>query len=220
MSGNTLYIYVWQTAICEERVYRCQVLGSDLIAKTLTVMLIDYGRTMVVPHNHVREVTAGTLDQRFLNTLYQRATVHTFLLSTYLSKRQSVNELNEILSDKYYKFQKDFEVGGVTFVSIYDIDKKLVDSGLADTISVTNMSSIANSMSSVIMSNNKIDLLNSCAIPCKASTLYSNLRHQKLDYVTLINVVVTRVFAQNDLIILTIRVLVSTIGSICLIHIN
>lgn len=211
--GKTLYIYVWKT-ICEERVYRCQVVNSDLVSKTLTIILIDYGRTMIVPCQSVREVTMDTLDPQLSNTLFQRATIQTFLLSTFISKRKSVKELNDILSDKYYKFRKDFEVGGVTFVSIYDIDKKLVDSGLADTIDVANMSSIANSMSSTILSNNKNDLLNSYAITCKELTLSSNLRHLKLDYVTLTDVAVTRVSIQNNLILLTIRILVSIIDSI------
>jgi hypothetical protein len=172
-------------------------------------MLIDYGRTMVVPCNNVREVTMDTSDPQLLNTLYQKTAVHTFLLSTFISKRKSVKELNDILSDKYYKFQKDFEVGGITFVTIYDIDKKLIESGLADTIDIAIMSSIANSMSSVITLNNKNDLLNSYTLPWKESTLSLNLRHQKLDYVTLIDVAISRVSLQNDVVLLTVRILVS-----------
>lgn len=208
MHGNTLYIYVWKTK-SEERVYRCQVLNSDLVSKTLTIMLIDYGRTMMVPCHNVREVTMDTLDPHLLNTLYQRTTIHTFLLSTFLSKRKSVKDLNDILSDKYYKFRKDFEVGGITFVSLFDIDKKLVESGLANTIDIANMSSIANSMSSMITLSNKNDVLKSCTIPCIESVLSSNLRYQKLDYVTLIDIAISRVSVQNDVVLLTVRILVS-----------
>jgi len=205
--GNKLYVYTWKNDF-ESRVYRCRIIYSDLVAKTHTIILIDYGRTMVASYFDVREIIQD-VDPSFLIDLCQRATVYTFLLSTYISKPKSNNDLVNILCNKYYKYRRDFEVGGITFVSLFDVDKMLVDKGIADNINLATMITIAKSMESTIELNNKTDMINSCPINSKASSFGSFLRSQRLDYVTLIDITVTRVVIDNISILLTVRTLVS-----------
>eukprot|EP00102_Acyrthosiphon_pisum_P025216 XP_016662426.1 PREDICTED: uncharacterized protein LOC100572451 isoform X2 [Acyrthosiphon pisum] len=201
--GNKLYVYTWKNDF-ESRVYRCRIIYSDLVAKTHTIILIDYGRTMVASYYDVREVIQD-VDPVFLIDLCQRATVYTFLLSTYISKPKSNNDLVNILCNKYYKYRRDFEVGGITFVSLFDVDKMLVDKGIADNINLATMITIAKSMELTIKSNNKTDMINSCPINSKASNFGSFLRSQRLDYVTLIDISVTKVVIDNISILLTVR---------------
>lgn len=205
--GNKLYVYTWKNDY-ETRVYRCRIICSDLVAKNHTIVLIDYGRTMVASYFDVKEITQD-IDPSFLIDLCQRATVYTFLLSTYISKPKSNNDLVKILCNKYYKYRRDFEVGGITFVSLFDVDKMLVDKGVADNINLASMLTIAKSMESTIELNNKNDMINSCPIKSNTLSLGSFLRSQHLDYVTLINVTVTRVVMDNVSVLLTVRTLVS-----------
>lgn len=206
--GNTLYVYVWKTDN-EVRVYRCQVMCSDLVAKTHTILLIDYGQKMVVPFIDVRKVTKD-LDQSYLIGLSQRAAVYTFLLTGYISKPKSNTQLVNVLCNKYYKYRHDFEIGGISFVSLIDDDKKLIDHGLADTVDVATTFTIANSMVSIIASNNKNDLPNNFPIASKTPTSKSFLMPQHLDCVTLIDVVVTRVSISDNFVLLTVRTIVRT----------
>ncbi|XP_025193812.1 uncharacterized protein LOC112593566 isoform X2 [Melanaphis sacchari] len=203
--GNKLYVYTWKNDY-ESRVYRCRILHSDLVAKTHNIILIDYGRTMVASFFDVREVIQD-VDPSFLIDLCQRATVYTFLLSTFISKPKSNNELVNILCNKYYKYRRDFEVGGITFVSLFDVDKILIDKGIADNINLSTMITIAKSMESTIELNNKTDMINS--FPIKSNSLGSGsfLRSQHLDYVTLIDISVTRVVMDNTSVLLTVRIL-------------
>jgi len=163
---------------------------------------------MVASYFDVKEITQD-IDPSFLIDLCQRATVYTFLLSTYISKPKSNNDLVKILCNKYYKYRRDFEVGGITFVSLFDVDKMLVDKGVADNINLASMLTIAKSMESTIELNNKNDMINSCPIKSNTLSLGSFLRSQHLDYVTLINVTVTRVVMDNVSVLLTVRTLVS-----------
>lgn len=180
------------------------------MAKTHTIVLIDYGRTMVVSYFNVREVIQD-VDPSFLIDLCQRATVYTFLLSTCISKSKSKSDIDliNILCNKYYKYRRDFEIGGITFISLFDVDKILVDKGIADNINLATMITIANSMESTIELNNKSDMINSCPIASKALSFGSFLRSQRLDFITLISISVTRVVIDNISILLTVRTLVS-----------
>lgn len=205
--GNKLYVYTWKNDY-ESRVYRCRIIYSDLVAKTHTIILIDYGRTMVASYFDVREIIQD-VDPSFLIDLCQRATVYTFLLSTYISKPKLNNDIVNILCNKYYKYRRDFKVGGMTFISLFDIDKMLIDKGIADKVSLATMMTIAKSMESTIELNNKTDMINSCPINNNASSFGSFLRSQRLDYVTLINIIVTRVVIDDISILLTVRILVS-----------
>lgn len=200
-------MYIWKSG-SNVGVYRCQVVYSDLIAKTHTIILIDYGRKMVVPFSDVREVSV-TIDQSFLVSLSQMATIHTFFLSGYLAKPKQNNDLINILCNKYYKYRCDFEVGGVTFISIYNVDSNLVKQGVADTIDVATMSVIANNMVSVIASNNTNDMIHNYSIPNKALLINSILKHQCLDYATFINIAVTHVSIENNIVLLTVQTVVS-----------
>lgn len=184
------------------------MLCSDLVAKTHTICLIDYGRKMVVSFFDVREVTKDT-DQKLLIGFSQKATTNTFLLSGYISKPKSNNELINILCNKYYKYRRDFDVGGITFITLYDVDKKLTDNGIATTIDMTAMVTIANNMSSVIALNNANDIINTYSLPSKISASSFFLRSQHLDCVNLIDVYITRVFIDSHIILLTVRTLVS-----------
>ncbi|XP_022168721.1 uncharacterized protein LOC111032632, partial [Myzus persicae] len=205
--GNKLYVYTWKNDY-ESRVYRCLIIYSDLVAKTHTIVLIDYGRTMVVSYFNVREVIQD-VDPSFLIDLCQRATVYTFLLSTCISKSKSKSDIDliNILCNKYYKYRRDFEIGGITFISLFDVDKILVDKGIADNINLATMITIANSMESTIELNNKSDMINSCPIASKALSFGSFLRSQRLDFITLISISVTRVVIDNISILLTVRTL-------------
>ncbi|XP_015365129.1 PREDICTED: uncharacterized protein LOC107162646 [Diuraphis noxia] len=203
--GNKLYVYTWKNDY-ESRVYRCRIIYTDLVAKTHTIVLIDYGRTMVASYFDVREVIQD-VDPSFLIDLCQRATVYTFLLSTYISKPKSNNELVNILCNKYYKYRRDFEVGGITFISLFGVDKVLVDKGIADNINLATMITIAKSLESTIEFNNKNDTINHFPINSKPFSFGSFLRSQRLDYVTLINISVTKVVIDNISILLTVRTL-------------
>lgn len=181
---------------------------SDLVAKTHTIFLIDYGQKLMVPFIDVRKVTKN-IDQSFLIGLSQRAAVYTFLLTGYISKLKSNTKLTNVLCNKYYKYRHDFDIGGISFVSLINVDKMLLDHDLADTIDITTTYTIANSMASIIELNNKNDLANNFPIASKISTSQSSLMPQHLDYVTLINVIVTRVSMTNNFILLTVRTIVS-----------
>ncbi|XP_026804803.1 uncharacterized protein LOC113548228 [Rhopalosiphum maidis] len=203
--GNKLYVYTWKTDY-ESRVYRCRIIYSDLVAKTHSIVLIDYGRTMVASFFDVREVIQD-VDPSFLIDLCQRATVYTFLLSSFICKPKSNNDLINILCNKYYKYRRDFEVGGITFVSLFDVDKLLIDKGVADNINLATMITIAKSMESTIELNNKNDMVNSCPINSNILGYSSFLRSQHLDYVTLIDITVTRVVMDNSSVLLTVQTL-------------
>lgn len=205
--GNKLYVYTWKNDH-ESRVYRCRIIHSDLVAKTHTIILTDYGRTMVVSFFDVREVIQD-VDPSFLIDLCQRATVYTFLLSTFISKPKSNNGLVNILCNKYYKYRRDFEVGGITFISLFDVDKILLEKGVADIINLTTMITIAKSMESTIELNNKTDMINSCPFESNALGYGSFLRSQHLDCVTLIDITVTRIIMDNTSALLTVQTLVS-----------
>ncbi|KAE9535821.1 hypothetical protein AGLY_007722 [Aphis glycines] len=201
--GNKLYVYTWKNDY-ESRVYRCRIIHSDLVAKTHTIILIDYGRTMVASFFDVREVIQD-LDPSFLIDICQRATVYTFLLSTFISKPKSNNGLVNILCNKYYKYRRDFEVGGITFISLFDVDKILTEKGVADFINLASMITIAKSMESTIKLNNETDMINSS--PFKSNGYGSFLRSQHLDCVTLIDITVTRIIMDNNSALLTVRTL-------------
>lgn len=206
--GNTQYVYVWES-VSEVRVYRCQIISSNLMDKMHTIILIDYGRKMVVSFLEVREVIMN-IDQSLLMGLSQKSTVNTFLLSEYISKKKSVNDLNNVLCNKYYKYRRDFEVGGITFITLYDVDKRLVNNGLADCVDITAMMTIANNMSGAIALNNKNDVFHSYPIPSKVSTHCSFIKSQYLDCITVLDVAVTRIFFNETKILLTVRTIVST----------
>lgn len=203
--GNKLYVYTYKNDY-EPRVYRCRIIYTDLVAKTHTIVLIDYGRTMVASYFDVREVIQD-VDPSFLIDLGQRATVYTFLLSTYISKPKSNIDLVNVLCNKYYKYRRDFEVGGITFISLFDVDKILVEKGIADPINLATMITIAKSMESTIELNNKTDIINSYPIKSNSLSYGSFLRSQRLDYVTFINISVTRVVIDSISILLTVRTL-------------
>lgn len=205
--GNTLYIYICKK-YSEIKVYRCHVVCTDLETKTHTIILIDYGEKIVVSYFDVREVAKDNLDQSFINCLSQRTAIQTFLLSGYVSKSKSNNELNNILCNKHYKYQSNFVVGGITFVTLYGIEKKIIDSGLTETIDVATMSTIATSLSSTIALNFKNDIFKNYSITRNISKCFS-LKPQYLDYVNIVDVVITRVSTQNNTVLLTIRTLVS-----------
>lgn len=200
-------MYIWKNG-SNVGVYRCQVVYSDLIAKTHTILLIDYGRKMVVSFSDVREVSVA-MNQSFLNSLSQMASVHTFFLSGYVAKSKLDNDLINFLCNKHYKYRCDFEVGGVTFISIFDVDNNLVKKGVADTIDIATMSIIANNMASVIASNNTNDMIHNCLIPNKALLMNSVLKPQCLDYATFINIAVTRISIENNIVLLTVQTVVS-----------
>lgn len=205
--GNTLYIYVCKK-YSEVKVYRCHIVHTNLEAKTHTIILIDYGEKIEVSYFDVREVIMDNIDQSFLNCLSQRTAIQMFLLSGYISKSRSNNELNNILCNKHYKYQSNFVVGGITFVTLYGVDKKIIESGLADTISVATMNTIATSLSSTISFNFKNDVFKSCFIPSNTSKC-SPLKSQNLDYVNMVEVDIARISIYNNLILLTVRTLVS-----------
>jgi len=185
------------------------VLSSNLIEKTHKIILVDYGRTMVVSFCDVREVTVN-VDLSLLIGLSQRSTINTFLLSGYLGKSKSNNDLIRILCNKYYKYRRDFEVGGVSFVSLYGVDKSLIDQGAASTIDIATMVTIANNMTSTIILMNKNDVVHSIPNPSKAPTPCSFLKSQVLDCINLVDVAVTRVTTSDNTILLTVRTIVST----------
>lgn len=207
-NNNTVYVYVWNSE-SEVRVYRCKLLSSNLADKTHTIMLIDYGRTMIVSFSNVREVTKD-IDLSLLVGLSQRATVYTFLLSGFISKPRpnTVLILNNILCNKYYKYRKDFEIGGVSFITLNDVGKRLIISGVADAIEMSTMINIANNMSSIIASNNSIDIVNTTPNLGKNSSKYL-LEPQKLDCVTYMHVIVMNVSMDEDSILLSVRTIVS-----------
>jgi len=163
---------------------------------------------MVASYFDVREIIQD-VDPSFLIDLCQRATVYTFLLSTYISKPKSNHDLVNILCNKYYKYRRDFEVGGITFISLFNVDKSLVDKGIADNINLASMITIAKSMESTIKLNNKTDMINSFPINSNTLKFGSFLRSQRLDYVTLVNINVTKVTIDDISILLTVRTLVS-----------
>jgi len=163
---------------------------------------------MVVSYFDVREIIQD-VDPSFLIDLCQRATVYTFFLSSYISKPKSNNDLVNILCNKYYKYRRDFEVGGITFISLFDVDNILVEKGIAVNVSLATMITIAKSMESTIELNNKTDIMNSYPIKTNSLSFGSFLRSQRLDYVTLINISVSRVVIDNISILLTVRTLVS-----------
>lgn len=200
--GHSMYIYVWKTDL-DLRVYRCQVIHTDLLKKTHTIVLIDYGQQLVVPYCDVREVIKN-LDNSIINSLSQRPSVYTFFLSEYISKPKSNTDLISILCNKYYKYQINFKIGGMQFVTLFDIDKSLIENELVDMVSLETMSMIANSMSSLIESMSPHDSLNSVSV-----VTHSFLRSQCLDYVTPIDVAVTSVNIDENSILLTVRILVS-----------
>lgn len=200
-------MYIWKNGP-NTGVYRCQVVYSDLIAKTHTILLIDYGRKMVVSFSDVREVSM-TMNQSFLNSVCQMASVHTFFLSGYVAKPKLDNDLINILCNKHYKYRCDFEVSGVTFISIYDVDKNLVKKGVADTIDIATMSIIANNMASVIASNNTNNMIHNYPIPNKALLINSVLKSQCLDYATFINIAITHITIENNIVLLTVQTVVS-----------
>lgn len=202
-----MYIYVCQK-YSEIKVYRCHIVHTDLEAKTHTIVLRDYGEKLVVSYFDVREVTMDNIDQSFINCLSQRTAIQIFLLSGYISKSRSNNELNNILCNKHYKYQSNFVVGGITFVTLYGVDKKIIENGLADSISVETMNTIAISLSSTITLNFKNDVYKSCSISSNTSK-YSSLKSQYLDYVNIVEVDVIRVSIDNNSILLTVRTLVS-----------
>lgn len=211
--GHSMYIYVWKTNY-DYRVYRCQVLQTDLIKKTLTIILTDYGQQIVTPYCNVREVTKD-LDISIINSFSQRPLLDTFFLSEYISKQKSNNDLSSTLCNKYYKYIVNFLAGGMRFVTLFDIDKKkLIESNLAECITVEAMHTIANANASSIQSMNSNDSLNSISIPNK--TMVSFLKYQSLDYVTPIDVAVTSVDSDKTSILLTVRILVSILSDILL----
>lgn len=201
-----MYIYVWQTNL-DYRVYRCQVLQTDLVKKTHTIVLLDYGQQIVTPFCNVREVTKD-IDNSILNSFSQRPSLETFFLSEYISKQKSNNDLINVLCNKYYKCIINFIAGGMKFVTLLDFDKKkLIDNNLAECVTVEAMYAIANANASSIQSMNSNDSLNSISIPNK--TMVSFLRYQSLDNVTPIDVTVTSVDTNKTSILLTVRILVS-----------
>lgn len=205
--GNTVYVYIWKhNSII--RVYRCQVISSDLIEKTHTIVLVDYGKKLVVPYVDVRELIKN-IDQSLLIGLSQRITVLTFFLSEYICLQNKLNNvLTKILCNKYYNYRRDFEVGGMTFVTLYNVDNRILDIGVISHIDVGAMMSIARSMPLLIASKNKNDMLFSCPIPSKSLHL-SVLKSQSLVYSDYIDVVVTQFAVDNNIILLTIRTIVS-----------
>jgi len=183
-------------------------MSSDLIAKTHTIMLIDYSQKMVVPFFDVREVSdTEDTDQTFLSSLSRNAFIKTFLLSGYIGKSNLTNELVNILCYKHYKYRKDFEVGGVQFISLFDIDNKIIDHGIANAVDIATMVIIANNMSSAISLNNKNDIIYSSSILNKFTL--SSPKSQYLDNSTLLDIAVTRFSISNNLILLTVRTIVS-----------
>ncbi|XP_050546738.1 uncharacterized protein LOC126908583 [Daktulosphaira vitifoliae] len=201
--GNTPYIYVWKLGI-EVRVYRCKIISSDFQTKIHTILLIDYGRTMVASFVDVREISMD-VNKSIINGLTQRASVYTYLLSGYISKSKSNSELNELLSNQYYSYRTDFEIEGVSFITLLNLDNKiLLETGMADTIELSKIIIIANNMSKVLSLNKKRDIKNSCPIPAKESDL-QYLRSQQLDNLTIQNIFVTKVSVGEDTILLTVR---------------
>lgn len=182
-------------------------MSSDLIAKTHSIMLIDYGTKIVVPFSDVREVTKP-IDPSLLICLSQKANVYTFFLSGFLSKPKSNDSLTKVLCNKYYKYRRDFEVGGITFITLYGVEQNLISSGLAYMVEIPTMIYLANFMSSIIESKNKNDIFNSVPIKNQISSL-GPLRHQHLDYATLVNVIVMKVSISINVILLTVRTIVS-----------
>jgi len=122
--------------------------------------------------------------------------------------------LINILCNKHYKYHSDFIVGGIKFVTLHGIDKRLIDSGIADCISTTTMNIIANNLSSTIALNFKNDIVESCPIPSNASMMYSFLKSHHLVYNVVINVNVTRVSMDKNSILLTVQTIVSIFKSI------
>lgn len=188
-------------------------MSSDLFKKTHSIILIDYGRKMEVSFSDVREVIMN-VDQSHFVGLSQKSTVNTYLLSGYISKSKSIYDLNKVLCPvlckKYYKYRRDFEIGGITFVTLFDLDKVLVENRLADPIALTAMLAIANDMSTTIALNNKNDVLLSYPLPSQFTSSCSFLKTQYLDYITLLDVEVTRISIYKSSILLTVRTIVST----------
>lgn len=206
--GNTIYLYIWKKDSII-RAHRCQVIYSDLTEKCHTIVLVDYGKKLVVPFTEVRELTKD-IDQSLLIGLSQRITVISFLLSGYICKEDKSNQrLIQILCNKYYKYQRDFEVSGITFVTLFDVDKNLLDIGAVNAIDVGLMMSIAKSMPLEIESNNKNDIIHSCPIPSKMKQLCSSLKFQHLTYANYMKVMVTEFSVDNNIILLTIKTVVS-----------
>ncbi|XP_050421406.1 uncharacterized protein LOC126833881 [Adelges cooleyi] len=200
--GNTAYFYIWKSDT--ERVYRCNILSSDLQARTHTIILIDYGQTMTVSFLDVREISMDISNPTY-NLLTQSVSLFTFLLSGFIRKPKSNVELNTLLSNRFYKFRNDFDIGGVKFITLLNLDKQiLVDSGFAEPIDITSTLTIANNLSSILSLNKKNGIENYCPVPAKQSML-SFLRSQKLDPVSVTNVVVTRVSVGENVILLTVR---------------
>lgn len=203
-----MYVYIWKDD-SKIKVYRCQVISSDLIAKTHTIVLVDYGQKLVVPYVDVRELIKN-IDHSLLIGLSQRITVLTFFLSEYICKQnKSNNVLSKILCNKYYHYQRDFEVGGMTFVTLYNVDQRILDISVISRIDVGAMKSIALSMPLIIATKNKNDMLHSCPIPSKSLYLCSILKSQNLAYADYIDVLVTQFSLDNNLILLTVRTIVS-----------
>lgn len=205
--GNTLYVYVWKTANHEERVYRCEILSTDLVKQTHSIKLIDYSRKLDVPYSDVREVV-NDIDKSLLVSLSQVATEYSYLLTGFISKQKSNNELYRVLCNKYYKYRKDFDVSGITFVTLFDVDKSLIDSNLVSAIDIPATINIAHGMFSALNLSNISDTVN-CSVSNKTSVLSSFPKHQYLDYTTVINVIITRVSCYKNTILLTVRTCVS-----------
>jgi len=190
------------------------VLLSDLETKTHTILLIDYGMKIVASYFDVQEVTTDNINKLYSNNFSQRSPIHTFILSRYISKSRSDSELINILCNKHYKYHSDFIVGGIRFVTLHDIDKRLIDCGIADIISIATMNIIANNLSSTIALNIKNDIVKSYSIPSNASMMYSFLKSQHLVCNNVISVNVTRVCMDKNSILLTVQTVVSIFKSI------
>lgn len=210
LRGNSLYVYVWKMMNCEEKVYRCDVLSIDLEKNTLSIQLKDYGKKIDVPYDDVREVI-DNIDESLLISLSQGPTVNTYFLSGYLGLKKTNNELNNILCNKYYKYRREFDVGNVTFISLFNVEKNLTD--LASTIDMQQMISIANSLSSKLNLNSESDIHNS-SISNETSILSSTPKYVDLDYSFPINVAVTRVSCKENTMLLTVQIIVSYLSII------
>lgn len=198
-----MYVYIWKIMDCEEKVYRCQVLSTDLVKNTHSIQLIDYGQKFDVPFHDVREVI-DNVDESLLTRLSQKPTVNVYLLSGYLSIKKTNNELNNILCNKYYKYRRDFEFNNVTFISLFDVKKVLTESYLASTIDIETTLCLANSSSLTLKLNNESDIINSSILNKTPIPNYLDL-----DNATPINVAVTRVTCKENIILLTVRKIVS-----------
>jgi len=203
-----VYLYVCKTGP-EVKLYRCQVLFSDLERKLHTILLIDYGTKIVVSYFDVREIITHNIDKSFFNNLSQRTPIHTFMLSRYISKSRSNSELLNILCNKHYKYHSDFIVGGIRFITLHDADNVLINSGIVDIISIATMNIIANSLASTISLNLENDVVKSYPISKNTSLLNSPLKSQYLVFGNLININVTRVSMDNNSILLTVQTVVS-----------